>query len=480
MSLKQKTIKGFIWNFGQQFSLQIITFLVSLVLARLLTPADFGVMGMLTLLIAIGTTLTETGLTSSLIRTQEPDEDDYSTIFIINVGVSVILYLLLFSSAPLIAQFLKTNSLINVIRVFSISLVIRSFVAVHTTILTKSMDFKLQSVIQIPSLIVGGLLGIYLAYRGFGIWSLVWMNIVQSALFAIQHWLRMEWRPSMDFNKEKFKVHFLFGYKITLSGLLETVFQNIYSIIIGRYFSPAQLGFYLRAYSLRQLPVQNIAEALNKVSYPFFSEIQNDNIKLKEAYKKLITQMVFWLTPCLLVLFVLAEPIIRLLFTEKWLPSVPYLKILLIAGITYPLHSFNLNILKVKGRSDLFLKLEVIKKLFTGVGIALTIPFGLYALLYFQLANSIISYFINSYYSGELINYSIKEQAEDILPALSLSLLLALLFFVLNSSIPFIRNLNDLQIILLGSSSYILVYLGISQLTKSPAFTDFKTLILRK
>ena len=480
MSLKQKTIKGFIWNFGQQFSLQIITFLVSLVLARLLTPADFGVMGMLTLLIAIGTTLTETGLTSSLIRTQEPDEDDYSTIFIINVGVSVILYLLLFSSAPFIAQFLKTNSLINVIRVFSISLVIRSFVAVHTTILTKSMDFKLQSVIQIPSLILGGLLGIYLAYQGFGIWSLVWMNIVQSALFAIQHWLRMEWRPSMDFNKEKFKVHFLFGYKITLSGLLETVFQNIYSIIIGRYFSPAQLGFYLRAYSLRQLPVQNIAEALNKVSYPFFSEIQNDNIKLKEAYKKLITQMVFWLTPCLLVLFVLAEPIIRLLFTEKWLPSVPYLKILLIAGITYPLHSFNLNILKVKGRSDLFLKLEVIKKLFTGVGIALTIPFGLYALLYFQLANSIISYFINSYYSGELINYSIKEQAEDILPALSLSLLLALLFLVLNSSIPFIRNLNDLQIILLGSSSYILVYFGISQLTKSPAFTDFKTLILRK
>ncbi|MDB5012565.1 MAG: flippase, partial [Daejeonella sp.] len=479
MSLKQKTIKGFIWNFAQQFSLQIITFLVSIVLARILSPADFGVMGILTLLIAIGTTLTETGLTSSLIRTQEPSEDDYSTIFIINIGVAFVFYLLLFALAPFIAQFLKTESLTSVIRIFSISLIIRSFVAVHTAVLTKAMDFKLQSTIQIPSLIAGGLTGIYMAYMGFGIWSLVWMNIVQSFFFAVQHWLRMDWRPALVFNKERFKFHFLFGYKITLSGLLETVFQNIYSIIIGRYFSTAQLGFYLRAYSLRQLPVQNIAEALNKVSYPFFSEIQNDDIKLKEGYKKLMTQMVFWLTPCLLVLFVLAEPLIRFLFTDKWLPSVPYFKILLIAGITYPLHSFNLNILKVKGRSDLFLKLEIVKKVFTAIGIALTISFGLYALLYFQLANSVISYFINAYYSGEMINYPIKEQIEDILPPLSLSLLLAFLFLIANSSIPYIKHLNDVQVILLESSSYLLVYLCLSQLTKSTAFTDFKTLILR-
>jgi len=480
MSLKQKTIKGFIWNFSQQFSLQIITFLVSIVLAKILSPVDFGVIGMLTLLIAIGTALTETGLTSSLIRTQKPDEDDYSTVFIINVGVAVVFYLLLFTFAPYIALLLKTESLTTVIRIFSISLVIKSFVAVHTARLTKDMDFKLQCTIQIPSLIIGSLTGIYLAYSGFGIWSLVCMNIVQSFVFAVQHWLLMEWRPALVFNKEKFRSHFLFGYKITLSGLLETVFQNIYSVIIARYFSAAQLGFYLRAYSLRQLPVQNIAEALNKVSYPFFSEIQNDDIKLKQAYKKLMTQMVFWLTPCLLMLFVLADPIIRLLFTEKWLPSVPYFKILLIAGITYPLHSSNLNILKVKGRSDLFLKLEIVKKVFTGIGIALALPFGLYALLYFQLANSLVSYFINAYYSGAMINYPVKEQMEDILPALSLSLLLALLFIVLNYSIPYLTHLNDIQVILLESSTFLLVYLCLSQLTKSPAFTDFKTLILRK
>ena len=480
MSLKQKTIKGFVWNFAQQFSLQIITFLVSMALARMLTPADFGVMGMLTLLVALGTTLTETGLTSSLIRTQNPDQDDYSTVFIINIAAALLIYILLYIFAPYFASFLKQPALSFVIRVFSISLIIKSFVAVHTAMLTKDLNFKLQTTIQIPSLIAGAITGIYLAYSGHGIWSLVWMNIVQSIFFTAQHWFRMDWRPALIFNKERLKFHFLFGYKITLSGLLETLFQNIYSLVIGRFFSPAQLGFYLRAYSLRQLPVQNISEALNKVSYPVFAEIQHNNVKLKDAYKKLVTQMVFWLTPCLLILFVLAEPIIRILFTEKWLPSVPYFKILLIAGITYPLHSFNLNILKVKGRSDLFFKLEIVKKVFTAIGLLIAFPCGLYAILYFQLANSFLSYFINSYYSGQLINYPVREQIEDILAPLSLSLLLALLFLALNSSVLFIKNLNDIQVILLESSSFLLAYLCLSQLTKSVALSDFKTLILRK
>jgi O-antigen/teichoic acid export membrane protein len=480
MSLKKKAISGLIWTFSQQFSVQLINFIVSVILARILTPEEFGLIGILAVFISIGNILIDGGLTSSLIRTSNPDQKDYSTVFLINVVGSILLYIILFYAAPFIAAFFKKEILAVIVRVYGISIIIRAFVAVQTTRLTKQMDFKIQMTMQIPSVIGGGVLGIALAYMGYGVWSLVWMNLFQSFLFTIQHWVFTKWRPNLYFNKERFKNHFSFGYKLTLAGLLETIFQNLYNLIIGKYFSPAQVGYYTRAQSVRQFPIQNISEALNKVTYPMFSTIQDDNEKLKQVYKKLLKQVMFWLTPSMIILIILGEPLFRFLFTEKWLPATPYFQLLCISGITYPLHSYNLNILKVKGRSDLFFKLEIIKKSYTAIGIFLAIPYGIHGLLYFQIASSFAAFYINSFYSGKMINYPFKEQLRDILPSIYLSVLVAVFAWLLDLFLLKALHMFDIGRILIGGGFFFLSYLSMSQLIKMEPLSDFKTLVLRR
>lgn len=480
MSLKQKTISGLFWTFGQQFGIQFINFVVSIVLARLLMPSDFGLIGMLSIFIALGSTLVDSGLTSSLIRTAEPDQRDYSTVFFINLIGSITIYAILFASAPYIATFYNQPILEDIVRVYTISFIINAFASVQGTKLTKEMNFKKQMTIHIPSIVCGGILGIYLAYNGYGVWSLVFMNLFQSSLSTIQLWVRSGWYPSFVFDEEKLKHHFKFGYKLTLSGILDTTFSNAYNLIIGKFFSAAQLGFYTRSQSLKDLPVKNISKALNKVTYPLFSSIQHDDVKLKAAYKKLMQQVLFWIAPTMICLGIMADPLFRFILGEKWLQAVPYFQILCAIGIMYPLNSYNLNILKVKGRSDLFLKLEIIKKIIITVGIACAIPFGIYGLLYFQLISSFIALFINSSYSGKMINYPILDQFKDVMPGISVAVLVGGITWVTNLYIfkDFI-NYDIILIFALGMI-YFSLYLGISLISKMPALIDFKQLVLKQ
>ena len=408
MSLAKKTISGFLWTFGQQVSVQFINFIETIFLARLLLPSEFGLIGMLAIFIAIGNTLIDGGLTSSLIRTENADEKDYSTVFFINLMGSIVIYFILFFTAPFIASFYKQPILTALIRVYTLTFIIRAFSSVQMTKLTKELNFKLQMTIQIPSEILGSALGIILAWSGFGVWSLVWMNVFQATIYSIQLWIRIGWRPEFLFNKELFKHHFGFGYKLTLSGLIDTIYQNLYTLIIGKFFSAAQVGYYTYSMTLRQLPIQNVSGALNKVTYPIFSSIQNDDTRLKRAYKMLMQQVIFWIAPVMILLSIIAEPLFRFLLTEKWLPAVPYFQILCWAGILYPLQAYNLNILKVKGRSDLFLRLEIIKKAYAVIGVFCVIQFGIFALLYFLLAITLVSFVVNTWYSGKLINYPIQ------------------------------------------------------------------------
>ncbi|MBF8964212.1 lipopolysaccharide biosynthesis protein [Pontibacter sp. FD36] len=480
MSLKQKTISGLFWTFSQQFGVQFINFLVSIVLARLLMPADFGLIGMLAIFIGIGSSLIDSGLTSSLIRTAEPNQRDYSTVFLINLVGSIVIYFILFFAAPFIAAFYNQSILENIIKVYTLSFIINAFASVQRTKLTKEMNFKLQMTIQIPSLIGGGILGIMLANNGYGVWSLVYMNLFQSLLSTVQLWIRSGWKPSLIFDIEKFRYHFNFGYKLTLSGILETTFNNAYHIIIGKFFSADQLGFYTRAQSLKQLPVQNISKALNKVTYPLFSSIQNDNVKLKGAYKRLMQQVLFWIAPAMIFLGIVAEPLFRFLLGEKWLPAVTYFQVLCAIGIMYPLNAYNLNILKVKGRSDLFLKLEIIKKIIITIGIACAIPFGIYGLLYFQLIFSIVGFFINTRYSGRMINYRINEQLKDIIPTIMLALLMGSVVWAIDNFIlKHALSLDVVRVIVLGVI-YFTLYLGISYFSKMPAILDFRLLVFKK
>lgn len=448
-------------------------------MTRLLLPEEFGLIGMISVFIAIGTSLMNSGLTQSLIRTENPDQEDYSTVFFFNLAGSIVVYFILFLTAPLIASFFSQPILVDIVRVYCFSFIITAFSAVQLTRLTKAMDFKTQMTVAIPSLIGSGILGIFLAYQGFGVWSLVWMSLFQAFLNTVQLWWRTGWRPSFIFSKEKFKFHFRFGYKLTLSGLLDTIFINIYQIIIGKYFLASQVGFYTRANSLKQLPVSNISGALSKVTYPLFASIQNDNIRLKRVYKQIMQMVVFVIAPVLIIMGVLAEPLFRFLFTEKWLPAVPYFQILCLAGILYPVNSYNLNVLKVKGRSDLFLRLEVIKKILIVVIISFTIQFGIEGLIWGQLFTSIIVLFINTYYTGKFIQYNIVQQAKDILPIILLAAVAGACVYGLDY-IMRSNNYIDFVRLSIGGTLGIAIFGAIAWVLKLEVFNNLIRMISRK
>ena len=416
MGLKEKTLNGVFWTFSHQLGVQSINFIVQIILARILLPEDFGLIAMIQIFITIGHTLMDGGMTSSLIRSKDINQRDYSTVFLINVLSSVLIYIALFFSAPAISSFFEQPQLINIIRVLTFSFIIQSFVAVQTTILTRELKFRLQMLMQLPASIIGGIVGIVMAFLDYGVWSLVWLKLATTFVFMIQHWFQTDWKPKIIIDKERLKYHFNFGYKLTLSSLLSTIYNNVYVIIIGKIFPAAQLGFYTQADTLRMFPVRNIATALQKVTYPIFSTIQDDNLRLKEAFKKITAVLYFIIVPVMLILIVIAEPLFRAVLTEKWLPAVPYFQILCFSAIAYPLSVYNLNIILAKGKTSLILRLEILKKAISMLFLLLIIPFGIYGVVYARAIGLIIQAFINIHYSGRMINYSLKKQFIDLSP----------------------------------------------------------------
>lgn len=480
MSLKKKTISGLIWTFSQQFGIQGVGFVVSVVLARILMPEDFGLIGMITVFMAIGQTLVDSGLSQSLIRADKVSNNDLSTVFIFNLAGSVLVYVLVYLLAPLIASFYYHDLLTDVLRVYALSFIINAFSTIQFTILTKNLDFKTQLLVTIPSLIIAGIVGVILAYRGFGVWSLVYMMLVRSTLTSLQLWVRSEWKPSLIFSWPIFKHHFHFGYKLTLSGLLDTIFKNIYQIVIGRFFAPAQVGFYTRADTLKQLPISNLSTALNKVTYPIFSSIQHDDKRLKAAYKDIMQMVVFVIAPTLCLLASVADDLFVLLFTEKWLPAAPYFQIMCLAGVLYPIHSYNLNILKVKGRSDLFLRLEVIKKIMLVLILTVTIPRGITWMLWGQVLSSSLSFFINTHYSGRFIKYNAKDQFLDVFPAIFLALGCGVVSWKMNVLLHSATDLADFLILTTSLLIGGIIYIAFAFLFKFNAIKVAKVIIFRK
>lgn len=478
MSLKKKAAKSLVWTFTQQFGNQLVGFIISLVLARILLPEEFGLIGMIAVVVAIGNALLDGGLTKSLIRDKECDQEDYSTVFYFHIVSSLVVYALVFVSAPLIADFYERTILINIIRVYSLSLVITSFSAVQLARLTKIMDFKTQALIAIPAAIIGGVVGIFLAYKDYGVWSLVWSSIITSTVNSIQVWIYSGWSPDFIFSQVKFKKHFNYGYKLTLSDLLNRVFNNLFLIVIGKYFSAAQVGFYTRAETMKQLPVNNISNALNKVSFPLLVSIKDDEPRLKRVYKKLMLMVVFVVTPFLIFLAVLAEPTFRFLFTEKWLPAVPYFQILCITGILFPLHSYNLTILNIKGRSDLFLKLEALKKILIVIIIVLAVPFGILALLYGQVIVSLLAFFINAHYTKKFIDYSGWQQITDIFPIIITAGFSGVIVFITDKY--GLSNELDIVRITLGGITGIVAYFGLAFIFRFESLSELYKLILKK
>lgn len=478
MSLKKRAATGLVWTFAEQFGNQLIGFVISVILARILLPEQFGLIGMIAVFVAIGNALLHAGLTKSLIRGENLTSIDYSTVFYFNLVASIIIYLFIYSIAPFIAAFYDESILTGLVRLYCITFIISAFSAVQLARLTKKMEFRTQTLIAVPSAILGGIVGIALALYGYGVWSLVWSSIAGALVNSIQLWLYSDWRPDLKFDLAKLKIHFSFGYKLTLSELLDRTFNNIFLIAIGKYFSPAQVGFYTRAETMNQLPVRNISRALDKVTFPLFVTIQNDDERLKRVYKKILKMVVFVVTPVLISLAVLAEPVFRFLFTEKWLPAVPYFQILCATGILYPLHTYNLDILNVKGRSDLFLKLEVFKKVLILVVLFITIPMGIIELLIGQVVISILAFFINAHYTGKFIKYSAFQQVKDIAPIILISGIAGALIYFIDSY--WVNSLIDILRILIGVVCGGLCYLAISYFLKMESLFELYNIVLKK
>ncbi|MEZ8991461.1 lipopolysaccharide biosynthesis protein [Vibrio breoganii] len=478
MTLKKQAVAGVKWTFLQQVSVQLINFVVQIILARVLVPEEFGLIAMVVIFTSIGQTLSESGMTSSLIRSKSPTEVDYSTVFITNVFISTVIYVIVYSIAPVIAEFYNQDVLTNIIRLLSLSFIIRSLFAVHIAKLTKEMNFKLQMRLQLPSTILSGFLAVYLAYMGFGVWSLVWLTLSQATFSAIFNWTFGGWNPKVRFSKNSFQEHFNFGYKLTLSSIINTVYDNSYRIIIGKLYSPAMLGFYNLAETMRLFPVHQINYVVGKVSYPLFATMRDNDSRLKDAYLTSVRLVLIIVIPLMLSLILVAEEGFKVVFGEHWAPAVPFFQVLAIASIFRPISTYNLNIVRTKGRSDLFLKLEIVKKILGVIAIGIGIYFGIKGLVVASVIHFLITVVIDMHYSGKLISYSVQEQVSDIKSLFFIGISVYVVFFYLKKAID-VYIYSDLLVLLLFFTVLNLVYFAVVFFLHKELWVVLKSLRVR-
>ena len=428
--LKKKAAHGLKWSAIERILTQGMQFVMMIVIARQLSPDDFGLVGMLAIFMAISQTFIDSGFSSALIRKGEPSEVECSTAFYFNIAVGVSCYALLFLAAPYIAKFYDEPILSELTKVIGLNVVFSSLAVVQRAKLTIALDFKKQSKVSLLAVTISGALGITMAYNGFGVWSLVAQTVSMNGLLALLLWVFVGWYPRERFCYTTFKELFNFGSKLLASGLIDTVYRNIYQIIIGKQFSAAQLGYFTQAKQLSEVPATNITNIIQRVNFPMMSQIKDDNEKLEQAYEKAIVYTALVVFPIMCAIAVMAKPIILILLGEKWITSAPLLSVLSFTYMLYPIHAINLNLLKVKGRSDLFLKLEVIKKIITTITLFITVPVGIKAMCIGMFVNSVIALVINTYYTGKLTSLNFYRQIKLITPVLAFAIIAALIGFI--------------------------------------------------
>lgn len=456
-SFKSKTIRGLGWSAVERFSVQGVTFIVQIILARLLLPADYGAIAILVVFLQIAQVFIDSGFANALIKKNECTEDDYATVFWYNLIVSIIIYLLLFACAPLISKFYNNEILTSVLRVIAVTLILNALSIVQKTRLVKIVDFKSQSKVTLTSSLISAGIGILLAYSGYGVWALAIQHISNSLLQFVLYLTVTKWIPSFSWSVPSFKYVFDFGSKLLTANLIGVVYKNLYSIVVGKCYSPQDLGYFSRADQLASFPSNNMGNIISRVSFPIFSAIQDQDNRLLSAYRKLIKYSSFIIFPLMYGLWALSEPFIVTVLTDKWLPCVTLLQILCIDWSLDHISQLNLNLLYVKGRTDFVLKLEVIKKAIAVVILLITIPFGLVYMCYGRVVYSIIATGLNTYYTKRLLNFGLKEQLRDILPYMVVAIIMAL---VIRFSILFVSN-NIMQL-LLGFLVGVIVYLILS------------------
>lgn len=474
-SLKDKTVKGVLWSSVERFSVQGVHFLVMIVVARLLAPKDFGLVGMLAIFMAVSQSIIDSGFSQALIRKQDRSDIDQCTVFYFNIVVSLAVYLILFAIAPLVADFYNEPQLISLMRVLCLMVVINSMAVVQRAIYTATLNFKTQAKATFMAAIVSGVVGIAFAWLGFGVWALVWQQLSSAITNTLLLWWYSSWRPRLIYSWKSFRELFAFGSNLLISGLLETVYNNIYQIVIGKIYTASSLGFFTQAKQISAFPSSNINGIIGRVTYPVLSSIQNDDERLATNYRKLLRMSAFIIFPLMCGLAGVSRPLINILLGSKWDFSATLLVPICMAMMWYPVHAINLNLLKVKGRSDLFLRLEIIKKILGVSMLVATAPFGLVVMCYGTIINSIIALIINTFYTGKLIHVGFVRQMRD----LSFTLLLSLAMFAIVHVLTFLTENYYLQLSL-GVIVGIFFFCVVCYVVKPEEITFVKTIIKKK
>lgn len=436
MSLKQKTFKGVVWSAIERFSTQGVQFLFGILLARLLTPNDYGMIAMLAIFMAVSQTFIDSGFGNALIRKPDRNEADKATVFFFNIFMAAACYGVIFLAAPFAAQFYNMPELADILRVLAINLVIQAFGSIQRLNLTIDLNFRKLAKISLSGAIVGGIAGLVCAYNGLGVWSLVVQQMATTSSSVVLFWVLVRWRPKSFFNKDSFKNMFGFGSKLLFSGLINTIYNNVYDLIIGKVFAAATLGNFSRANHFANFPSSNITGIFQRVTFPVLSKIQDDHEKLRTGYLKFLNMATLVIFPLMIGLAALAKPFILLVLTEKWVEVILILQILCIAQMWHPVHAINLNILQVLGRSDLFLKLEIIKKIAGITILCITLPHGIIAMCLGQWVSTSFGLVVNTYYSGKLLNAGLFTQLKMYIPTLLNSLIMGAISLGVTKALP--------------------------------------------
>lgn len=474
-NLKRDTVRGLLWSSIERFSVQGISFLVMLVVARILSPDDYGLVGMLSIFMAIAQCLIDSGFSNALIRKQDRTDVDNNTVFYFNLVVSFGLYGILFAIAPWVADFYNEPILTNLMRVLCTTVIINSLAVVQRADYTARLDFKTQARASFIAALASGAVGVTLALSGAGVWTIVWQQITTAAVSTLLLWVFASWHPRWQYSWKSFRELFSYGSKLMASALLDTTYNNIYPIVIGKIFTASTLGFYTRARHFAQLPSSNITGIIQRVTFPVLSKLQNDDERLQRNYRKLLKMSAFIIFPMMCLLAAVSKPLVVILIGEKWEFSSVLLIPVCFSMMWYPVHAINLNLLQVKGRSDLFLRLEIIKKCLGVTVLCISIPFGIITMCYANICTSLLTLVINTYYTGKLINVGFVRQMRDLSGILILSLVMFAIVYIGGTLIS-----NNWLWLIGGGIVGTAIYLGTSKLLHFQELQTITEIIKRK
>ena len=461
-----KVFSNFIWRFAERCGAQLVTFIVSIVLARILTPSDYGTIALVTVFTTILQVFIDSGLSTALIQKKDADDLDFSSVFYFNFVICIILYLIMFVSAPFIANFYKDPSLVSIVRVISLTLIISGVKGVQQSYVSRHMLFKRFFFSTLGGTIFSAVLGIIMAYAGFGVWAIVFQQLSNNAIDTLILWITVKWRPIKKFSWSRLKNLLSFGWKMLASSLLDTVYNNLINMIIGKLYTSADLAFYNQGDKFPKLIVTNINTSIDSVLLPTMSNEQDNHVRVKDMTRRAIKISTYIMAPLMIGLAFCAKPIVQIVLTDKWLPCVPYLQIFCISYLFWPIHTANLNAIKAMGRSDLFLKLEVIKKFIGMILLLITMNISVMAMAYSLLISGLISQVINSWPNRYLLKYSYIDQIKDILPNIVMALIMGVFVYFINYLNLSVLVSLMVQIILGG-----IIYLVLSIFTKNDSFT---------